>query len=36
MMDDTVKFTSLIFKKIALARTLCADADIYIIDNPYS
>lgn len=34
MIDDSNKFTKTILKKIALARCLTADADIYILDNP--
>ena len=33
---DTNKFTYQALKKVALARTLLADADIYIIDSPFS
>ncbi len=34
MIDDQNKFTKTILKKIALARCLSADADIFILDNP--
>lgn len=36
MMDDTNKFSKMVLKKIALARALCANADIYIFDSPYT
>ena len=35
-MDDTNKFTRTVLKKIALARVLCSEADIYILDNPFN
>jgi len=35
MMDDTSKFTKAILKKIAIARCLCAEADIFILSNPF-
>ena len=36
MMDDTSKFTKSILKKIALARCLSAQADIFILTNPFT
>ena len=36
MMDDTTKFTKAALKKIALARCLCAEADIYILNSPFT
>ena len=36
VIDDTNKLTVSTLEKIALARSLVADADIYIIDSPYS
>lgn len=35
-MDDTNKFTRSVLKKIALARVLISNADIYILDSPFS
>jgi ABC-type Mn2+/Zn2+ transport system ATPase subunit len=34
IIDDSNKFTKTVLKKIALARCLSADSDIYILDNP--
>jgi ABC-type Mn2+/Zn2+ transport system ATPase subunit len=34
MIEDNNKFTKTVLKKIALARCLSADADIFILDNP--
>ena len=34
-MDDSNKFTKTVLKKIALARVLASDADIYILDSPF-
>lgn len=36
IMDDINKFTPSTLEKIALARTLISDADIFILDSPYS
>lgn len=36
VMDDTNKFTKTVLKKIALARTLVAEADFYILDSPFN
>ncbi len=36
VIDDTNKFTVATLEKIALARSLLADADIFILDSPYS
>ena len=35
MIDDTSKLTKSVLKKIAIARCLCAEADIYILSNPF-
>jgi ABC-type multidrug transport system ATPase subunit len=35
IIEDNHKFTKTVLKKIALARCLTADADIYILDNPW-
>ncbi len=35
IMDDSNKFTKTALKKIALARVLASDADIYILDSPF-
>jgi ABC-type multidrug transport system ATPase subunit len=36
VIDDDNKFTPSTLQKIELARTLASDADIYILDSPYS
>jgi ABC-type multidrug transport system ATPase subunit len=36
LMDDTNKFTRTVLKKIALARALTSDADLYILDSPFT
>ena len=36
IIDDSNKFTLSTLQKIALARTLVSDADIYILDSPYT
>ena len=36
IMDDSKKFTKTVLKKIALARILASDADIYILDIPFN
>lgn len=36
VMDDTNKFTASTLEKIALARALVSDADVFILDSPYS
>ena len=36
MIDDTSKFTKSTLKKIALARCLCSEADIYIFNSPFA
>ncbi len=36
VIDDVNKFTISTLEKIALARTLVSDADIFILDSPYS
>lgn len=36
VIDDTNKFTISTLQKIALARALISDADIFILDSPYT
>lgn len=36
LIDDVNKFTVSTLEKIALARTLVSDADIFILDSPYT
>ena len=36
IIDDVNKFTVSTLEKIALARTLISDADIFILDSPFS
>jgi len=36
IIDDIKKFTPSTMEKIALARTLVSDADIFILDSPYT
>ncbi len=36
IIDDINKFTLSTLEKIALARTLISDADIFILDSPFS
>ena len=36
VMDDCNKFTKTVLKKIAVARALASEADVYILDSPFN